>query len=54
LAEWEEEFEQDQRIGKKSVRSVREGTKAKRQTPRITPVWHGRRDAADERFQPRG
>jgi ribosomal protein RSM22 (predicted rRNA methylase) len=54
LAEWEEEFEQDQRIGKKGVRSVREGTKAKRQTPRLAPVWHGSRDAGGERFQPRG
>jgi ribosomal protein RSM22 (predicted rRNA methylase) len=54
LAEWEEEFKQDKRIGIKSVRSVREGTKAKRPTPRVAPVWHGRRDIDGERFQPRG
>ena len=45
LAEWEAEFEQDKRIGRKSVRSVREGTKTKRQAPRVAPVWHGRRHA---------
>jgi hypothetical protein len=38
LAEWEEEFEQDKRPGRKSVRSAREGTKPKRQTPRMAPV----------------
>jgi hypothetical protein len=48
LAEWEEEFEHDKRIGRKSVRSVREGTKVKRSTPRVAPVWHGRRDANRE------
>ena len=53
LAEWEEEFEHDKRIGRKSVRSVREGTKVKRSTPRVAPVWHGRRDTNREQFQPR-
>jgi hypothetical protein len=48
LAEWEEEFEHDKRVGRKSVRSVREGTKVKRSTPRVAPVWHGRRDANRE------
>ena len=54
LAEWEEEFEHDKRVGRKSVRSVREGTKVKRSTPRVAPVWHGRRDTNREEFQPRG
>jgi ribosomal protein RSM22 (predicted rRNA methylase) len=48
LAEWEEEFEHDKRVGRKSVRSVREGTKVKRSTPRVAPVWHGRRDTDRE------
>jgi ribosomal protein RSM22 (predicted rRNA methylase) len=48
LAEWEEEFEHDMRVGRKSVRSVREGTKVKRFTARVAPVWHGRRDANRE------
>ena len=43
LEEWDEEFAQDKRVGRKSVRSVREGTKTKRQTPRVAPVWHGGR-----------
>ena len=54
LAEWEEEFEQDKRIGRKNVRSVREGTKAKRRTARVAPVWHGSQDMDGERFQPGG
>ena len=45
LAEWEEEFEQDKQIGRKSVRSVRDGTKVKRQNRRPAPVWEGRRNA---------
>jgi ribosomal protein RSM22 (predicted rRNA methylase) len=53
LAEWEEEFEHDKRIGRKSVRSVREGTKPRRQTPRMAPVWHGSRDRNGERYQTR-
>jgi hypothetical protein len=38
LAEWEEEFEQGKRPARKRVRSARDCTKPKRQTPRRAPV----------------